>query len=116
MDNLNLSILKENFKKTLQKTNKKNFLLAVSGGVDSMLLLKIATLIKNDESYNFRAIHINHNYSSNAKEMEKHCSDMCHEYSINLTIKNINLLLQKNIEEQFRNKRYKIFFNDIQAK
>jgi tRNA(Ile)-lysidine synthase len=113
MDNLNLSLLKENFKKTLQKTNKTNFLLAVSGGVDSMLLLKIATLIKNDESFNFRAIHINHNYSSNAKEMEKHCSDMCHEYSINLTIKNINLLLQKNIEEQYRNKRYKIFFNDM---
>ena len=113
MDNLNLSILKESFKKTLQKTNKTNFLLAVSGGVDSMLLLKIATLIKNDESFNFRAIHINHNYSSNAKEMEKHCSDMCHEYSINLTIKNINLLLKKNIEEQFRNKRYKSFFNDM---
>ena len=47
MDNLNLSILKESFKKTLQKTNKSNFLLAVSGGIDSMLLHKIATLIKN---------------------------------------------------------------------
>ena len=113
MDNLNLSILKENFKKTLQKTNKTNFLLAVSGGADSMLLLKIATLIKNDGSFNFRAIHINHNYSSNAKEMEKHCSDVCHEYGINLTRKNINLLSDKNIEEQLRNKRYKSFFNDM---
>ena len=113
MDNLNLSFLKENFKKTLQKTNKTNFLLAVSGGVDSMLLLKIATLIKNDESFNFRAIHVNHNYSSTAKEMEKHCSDMCDEYSINLTKKNINLLSDKNIEEQSRNKRYKSFFSDM---
>ena len=62
MDNLNLSILKENFKKTLKNTSKINFLLAVSGGIDSMLLLKIASLVKNYESFNFRAIHINHNY------------------------------------------------------
>ena len=47
---------KENFKKTLQKTNKTDFLLALSGGIDSMLLLKIATLVNNDESFNFRAI------------------------------------------------------------
>ena len=113
MDNLNLRVLRENFKKTLQKTNKTNFLLALSGGVDSMLLLKIATLVNNDESFNFRAIHINHNHSSNAKEMEKHCSDICHEYSINLTVKNIHLLSNKNIEEQLRNKRYESFFNHM---
>ena len=113
MDNLNLSVLKETFKKTLQKTNKTNFLLAVSGGIDSMLLLKIATLIKNDEGFNFRAIHINHNYSSNANKMERHCSDMCHEYDINLTIKNIQLSSGKNVEEQLRNKRYESFFIDM---
>ena len=112
MENLNLRVLKENFKKTLQKTNSKNFLLALSGGVDSMLLLKIATLV-NNKSFNFRAIHINHNYSSNAKEMERHCSDICQEYSINLTIKNIHLLSDKNIEEQLRNKRYECFFNHM---
>ena len=81
MDNLNLSFLKETFKKTLHKTNKTKFLLAISGGVDSMLLLKIAILIKNDTNFKFRAIHINHNYSSNAKEMENHCieisADLC---------------------------------------
>ena len=113
MDNLNLSILKENFKKTLHNTNKRNFLLAISGGVDSMLLLKIAKLIQNDMSFTFRAIHINHNLSSNAKEMERHCSDMCNQYSIELTIKNIKLSIDKNIEEQLRNKRYECFFKDF---
>jgi tRNA(Ile)-lysidine synthase len=113
MDNLNLRVLEENFKKTLQKTNKKNFLLALSGGIDSMLLLKIATLVNNDKSFNFRAIHINHNHSSNAKEMEKHCTDVCHEYNINFTVKNVHLLSDKNIEEQLRNKRYESFFNHM---
>ena len=99
MDNLNLRTLKENFKKALQKTNKTNFLLALSGGIDSMLLLKIATLVNSDKSFNFRAIHINHNHSSNAKEMEKHCSDICQEYSINLTVKNIHLSSDKTLKK-----------------
>ena len=71
MDNLNLSILKETFKKTLKDTNKNNFLLAVSGGIDSILLLKIAKLIQDETSFNFRAIHINHNLSANAEEMKR---------------------------------------------
>ena len=113
MDNLNLSKLKETFKKTLHKTNKTNFLLAVSGGIDSMLLLKLAKLIQNDTHFVFRAIHINHNIASNAEEMEKHCSDICHKYNIDLTIKNIKLLSDKNIEEQLRNKRYESLFSSM---
>ena len=113
MDNLNLRVLKENFKKTLQKTNKTNFLLALSGGIDSMLLLKLATLVNNDKSFNFRAIHINHHHSSNAKEMENHCLDICHAYSINLTVNNIHLSSDNNIEEKLRNKRYESFFNHM---
>tara|TARA_B100001063_G_scaffold72412_1_gene66664 strand:- start:228 stop:1508 length:1281 start_codon:yes stop_codon:yes gene_type:complete len=113
MDNLNLSKLKETFKKTLHKTNKTSFLLAVSGGIDSMFMLKIAKLIQNDSNFSFRAIHINHNLSSNAKEMEKHCFDICHEYGIDLTIKNIKLSVDKNIEEELRNKRYETFISDM---
>ncbi len=113
MDNLNLSILKENFKKTLQNTNKTNFLLAISGGIDSMLLLKMAKLIQNDTSYIFRAIHVDHNFSSNAEEMKRQCSDICDEYNIDLTIKKIRLSTNKNTEEQLRNKRYESFFNNM---
>ena len=113
MDNLNLRVLKETFKKTLHKTKKDNFLLAISGGIDSMLLLKIATLIKNDLKFNFRAIHINHNYAPNAGQMERHCSNECSKYGVNLTVKNIKLSTDKNIEDQLRNKRYQSFFNDM---
>tara|TARA_B100001063_G_scaffold152286_1_gene142082 strand:- start:43 stop:1323 length:1281 start_codon:yes stop_codon:yes gene_type:complete len=113
MDNLNLRFLKETFKKTLNKTNKSKFLLAISGGIDSMLLLKIATLIKDDHRFNFRAIHINHNFSSNSVEMENHCLNMCAKYNLNLIIKNIRVSEHKNIEDQLRNKRYECFFNNM---
>jgi tRNA(Ile)-lysidine synthase len=113
MDNLNLSFLKETFKKTLHKTNKTNFILAISGGIDSTLMLKIASLIKIDTGYTFRAIHINHNYSSNAKEMENHCIDICHKNNLDLTVKNIKLSTHKNTEDQLRNKRYESLLNDM---
>ena len=91
MDNLNLSFLKETFNKTLLKTSKINFILAISGGIDSMLMLRIAMLIRNEASFSFRAIHINHNHSSNSKEMENHCIDICHQNNLDLTLKNIRL-------------------------
>ena len=113
MDNLNLSFLKETFNKTLLKTSKTNFILAISGGIDSMLMLRIAMLIRNETSFSFRAIHINHNHSSNAKEMENHCIDICHQNNLDLTLKNIRLSKHKNIENQLRNKRYESLFNDM---
>ena len=113
MDNLNLSFLKETFKKTLHKTDKTNFILAISGGIDSTLMLKIATLIKNDTNFSFRAIHINHNYSSAAKEMENHCIDICHKNNLDLTVKNIRLSIHNNIEDRLRNKRYESLFNNM---
>ena len=113
MDNLNLSFLKETFNKTLLKTRKTNFILAISGGIDSMVMLRIATLIRNETSFSFRAIHINHNYSSNAQEMENHCIDICHQYNLDLTLKNIRLSKNKNIEDQLRNKRYESLFDDM---
>jgi len=113
MDNLNLSNLKETFNKTLHKTNKTSFILAISGGIDSMLMLKIAMLIKNNTRFSFRAIHINHNYSSNSKEMENHCIEICHQYNLDLTLINIRLLKHKNIEDQLRNKRYESLFNEM---
>ena len=113
MDNLNLNYLKEAFKKTLHKTSKTSFTLAISGGIDSMLMLKIATLIKIETNFTFRAIHINHNYSSNAKEMENYCIDICHKYNLDLTVKSIKLSTHKNIEDQLRNKRYESLFNNM---
>ena len=89
MDNLNLSFLKETFNKTLLKTSKTNFFLAISGGIDSMLMLRIAMLIRNETSFSFRAIHINHNHSSNAKEMENHCIETVSYTHLTLPTKRI---------------------------
>ena len=76
MGNSNLNNLKEKVHQSLKKTGRKNYLVAVSGGSDSMLLLRILYELSNEYEYKIRAIHINHNISNNSDEMERHCIEI----------------------------------------
>jgi tRNA(Ile)-lysidine synthase len=112
MDNLNHNYIKETIKKSLSCTSKNKFLIAISGGIDSMLLLKMASLISNESNLSFRAIHINHNMSANSKEMEECCIKSCNKYSIDLEVKNIYEDKKNNIEDRLREKRYQILLKN----
>lgn len=84
---------------------KPHFLLAVSGGIDSMVLLKFFQ--KNHESFSFSVAHINHNYHSDAKKMENLVKDQCEQKGNDLIIGNIFLKeVNSNIESNFRKMRY----------
>ena len=113
MDNLNHKYIKETIKKSLSCTSKNKFLIAISGGIDSMLLLKMSSLISNESNLSFRAIHINHNLSANSKEMEECCIKSCNKYHIDLQVKNIYEDKKNNIEDRLREKRYEILFNNV---
>ena len=52
MDNLNLIKVKKKVHQSLKNTGYKNFLLAISGGPDSLFLLKIVHELSNDYDYN----------------------------------------------------------------
>ena len=115
MDNLNQANLETHLEQTLSKINCKNFLVAISGGPDSMLLLNMINQIQHKHSYNIRAIHINHNFSENSKDMESLCIDFCKNEGIELIIKNIYLSQMTNIEENLRNKRYESIFESMSS-
>ena len=70
MDNLNLTKIKKKVYQSLKNTGYNNFLLAISGGADSLFLLKIIHELSNEYDYSIRAIHINHNFSPNSGDME----------------------------------------------
>ena len=118
MDNLNLIKVKKKVHQSLKNTGYKNFLLAISGGPDSLFLLKIVHELSNDYDYNIRAIHVNHNFSPNSRDMENYCVDACKEYDIELVIKNLNSKIKSNIEDHLRDQRYREIFtvmNDNEA-
>ena len=91
--------------KSLIDIDNPHFLLAVSGGVDSMVLLKFFQ--KNHESFRFSVAHINHNYHFDAKKMEHLVKDQCDQMNSNLIIENIFLKgVNSNVESNFRKMRY----------
>ena len=113
MVSLSLNNLKNIVSKTLKQTRLRKFLVAISGGSDSLTLLAIINELKLRDDITVRAIHINHNVSDNNLEMEKCCIDFCKKNSINLIRKEIPTQQISNIEEYLRNKRYEIFFKSV---
>ena len=90
---------------SLIENENPHFLLAVSGGIDSMVLLKFFQ--KNTESYKFSVAHVNHNYHSDAKKMEYLVQDQCAKMNNDLVVENIFLKgVNSNIESNFRKMRY----------
>jgi len=84
-----------------------HFLLAVSGGIDSMVMLDFFVKNQSNLDCKISVCHINHNYHSKSLKMSKIVSDYCNKNNI----KHFNVILKKqvlnnNIESQLRKKRY----------
>ncbi|CAL4318909.1 tRNA(Ile)-lysidine synthase [Buchnera aphidicola (Chaitophorus sp. 3695)] len=104
---------------TIQKKiiKYKKFLLGYSGGVDSTVLLYQLIEIKKKYKIHIRAIHIDHQIYSESKKWRLHCKKICKINNIPFIYKKIFLnVKKKNIESQARNKRYKIFKENLHPK
>lgn len=89
----------------LQNEKKQHFLLAVSGGIDSMAMLDFFN--KNSSLANISVCYINHNYHANSKKMGKLVSTYCNDNNIAYIEHSINSSeIKRNIESQLRDKRY----------
>ena len=113
MDNLNLIDLQKLVGQSLERTGYRNFLIAISGGADSLLLLTIINKLKDLHKFNIRAIHINHNVVNNSKLMERHCVEICNSYKTEIVLKNLKTSKESNLEEHLRTERYKLIFKNI---
>ncbi|XZR53259.1 MAG: ATP-binding protein [Enterobacteriaceae bacterium] len=79
-------------KKVIKKIkDKKKYLIAYSGGLDSSALLQILFELnkKYFKNIKLRAIHINHNLNINSNIWVKHCYLFCKKRNIKLIVKNI---------------------------
>ena len=85
------------------------FSIALSGGVDSMVLLDLLSKAKgsNDE---VRAIHINHNLHESSEEWVDFVKETCEKYKLPLIIESINPKQEGfGLEADARDQRYKKF-------
>ena len=96
--------------------------LALSGGMDSMVLLHGILALRDAEGYNFpqniKAIHINHGLHADASNWQQHCLSACQASSVPLLIRSVNLTsaagddensIAGGIEEKARKARYQVF-------
>ena len=81
----------------------KKIVVALSGGIDSVVLLHF---LNKHFPGNVRAVHINHNLSKFSKEWGTFCSALCNDQKIEYKDIDINLENSSNIEENARKKRY----------
>ena len=85
------------------------FTIALSGGVDSMVLLDLLSKAKRS-SDEVRAIHINHNLHEDSKEWVDFVKEACKKYKLPLIIESIKPKQQGfGLEADARDQRYKKF-------
>ena len=97
-----------NFKNNLKILKKKDCLVAVSGGPDSLALTALAKLYSIENNSKFYYLHINHNIRAKSKKESKQLKIFLKKFKINLVILNNKKKITKNIQSEAREVRYNL--------
>lgn len=101
------------FKKNNLKLNNKSIVIAISTGVDSMVLLTQFLEIKDIYNLNIICAHVNHMKREQSIIEEKYIIDFCHNNNLKYYIKRLETLSEEeNFQSEARNERY-LFFDEI---
>jgi len=93
----------ENLKNKDLSLKGNNFVVALSGGIDSVVLLHYLHIHYPD---NCRAVHCNHHLSKHCDEWGEFCKDLCNKLRIPYSNVDIFIENESNLEENARKKRY----------
>ena len=86
---------------------------AVSGGIDSCVMLDILNILKNDLHFKLEILHINHNTRGKDNlEDEKFVEELAKQYGLPIKLKRLENRIGKQSEVFLREQRYK-FFNNV---
>ncbi|BFU61324.1 tRNA lysidine(34) synthetase TilS [Rodentibacter abscessus] len=104
------------FEEQLKQTAAQGCLIALSGGLDSGVLLSLfAKYRKKQPHFHLRAIHIHHGLSPNADSWAKHCQTLCDKFDISLIIEYVQINRCNGIEAGAREARYNAIRRHLQA-
>ncbi len=96
---------------------KKRCLIALSGGLDSSVLLDLCHGVSQQLPLNFHVIHVHHGLSPNANAWAQHCKNLCERYGFEFYLHHVNLdhSASTSLEEAARNARYQVFTDLLQT-
>ena len=98
----------ENLSPYLKENEKNRFILAISGGADSVVLLDILNKIKLQYSFDILLIHINYGMQKESNNAQRLCSILSSKYGFKIISKKVKLS-KDNFESNARDARYRIF-------
>jgi len=86
----------------------KSMTVALSGGVDSVLLLHLLHQLQKKHHFTLNAMHVHHGLSQNADKWVKFCEKLCAKLSISLDVQYVKIPQKKSlgIEGEARRLRY----------
>ncbi|WP_150539178.1 tRNA lysidine(34) synthetase TilS [Actinobacillus vicugnae] len=86
--------------------HQSDFLIGLSGGIDSVVLLDAVQQIANELGLNLRAIHIHHGLSPNADNWALFCEQLCKRSKIPFILQKVTVENHEGIEAGARLARY----------
>lgn len=90
-----------------------SLLVALSGGLDSTVLLHTVVHCLSGSSVRLRAVHINHQLQSNARETEDFCRQLCQRLGVELVVERVSVSASAGpaagLETAARKARYDVF-------
>lgn len=90
--------------------------LALSGGMDSMVLLYLLRYqAPTSVRQRLAALHVHHGLSPNADTWLKHCQTVCKAYDVPFYCERVQIDQAGSIEDQARQKRYQVFESYLQT-
>jgi tRNA(Ile)-lysidine synthase len=104
-----LDLVDKAFVSLLESHKKiKSMTVALSGGVDSVVLLHLLHQLQKTHHFNLKASHVHHGLSKNADRWVKFCEKLCTKLSVPLDVHYIKLPQKKSlgIEGEARQLRY----------
>ena len=104
------------FEKNLNKLKTKTFLVAVSGGPDSLALAALTKLYSLENSKTFYYVLINHNIRRNSEAEAKQVKNLLRKFGIKLNVVNNTKKIIKNVQSEARKVRYDHLINFCKKK
>ncbi|TQQ51941.1 tRNA lysidine(34) synthetase TilS [Vibrio cholerae] len=95
----------------------RKLLLALSGGVDSRVLLALLARGRDEFGWDVAAVHVHHGLSPNADQWAQHCQRCCREVGMACQIEYVQLDVAsgESIEKLAREARYRVLAPHVNA-
>ena len=105
-----------NFKSNLKNFNQKSYVVAVSGGPDSLALVALSKMYHKEEKKFFFYVLVDHNIRKNSKSEAIEVKKLLKKHKINLIVLTNKKKFDKNIQSNAREIRYKKLINFCKKK